>query len=63
MSRTRAYVIEVCGRSVGIVVAEPRGYRVFASDRVFKSRDRRLFTDIGQAERADRSLIGERIRK
>ena len=56
-----AYAIEVQGRSAGIVVAERGGFTFFVSDWTFKDLDRRTFRNIGQAERAARQVVQQKI--
>jgi len=52
MSHANAYAIEVQGRSAGIVVAERGGFTFFVSDWAFRDLDRRVFRNVGQAQRA-----------
>ncbi|PWC33983.1 hypothetical protein [Azospirillum sp. TSO35-2] len=54
MSQTNAYTIEVQGRSAGIVVAERGGFTFFTADWAFRDLDRRVFRNVGQAQRAAR---------
>ncbi|MDR3518950.1 MAG: hypothetical protein P4M00_24385 [Azospirillaceae bacterium] len=57
MSDSPAFIIEVQGRSAGIVIAEPRGYTFFAAEQDFFPLDRRHFRSVVQAENAARALI------
>ena len=57
MSVPQAYVIEVAGRSAGIVIADRGGYIFFCSDGDFRSLDRKLFSHVQQAERAANKLL------
>ena len=50
-----AFVIEVDRRTVGIVVADGRGYRFYASDRAVHPLDGRTFRSLRAAERACRA--------
>ncbi|RJF79199.1 hypothetical protein D3877_20485 [Azospirillum cavernae] len=52
MTTANAYAIEVQGHSAGIVVADRGGYTFFVSDWAFRDLDRRVFRNVGQAERA-----------
>lgn len=65
MSHTNAFAIEVQGRSAGIVVADRGAFTFFVSDWAFRDLDRRVFRNVGQAERAAHQhlkRIGERRR-
>lgn len=52
MTNANAYAIEVQGRSAGIVVADRGAFTFFVSDWAFRDLDRRVFRNVGQAERA-----------
>ncbi len=54
--RADAYAMELHGRSVGVLVAEGRSFRFYASDPMFRSLERRAFNSIAQAERSIRVL-------
>jgi hypothetical protein len=47
-----AYVIEIEDQTAGLVIAERRGYRFFASERIFRKLDGRLFQQVRQAHGA-----------
>lgn len=66
MSNTNAFAIEVQGHSAGIVVADRGGYTFFVSDWAFRDLDRRVFRNVGQAERAAQqhfSRLGQNRRR
>jgi hypothetical protein len=54
MVRSEAFTIEVAGEAVGIVVAQQRGFRFYASDSRFQSLDGQTFRTVAEAERAAR---------
>jgi hypothetical protein len=54
-----AYIIEVGGQTAGIITKDERGYRFFASDRLFHSLDGQEFRSARHAERAARALLCE----
>ena len=59
MSAPHAFTIEIHGRSAGIVVAERGGFMFFAAERAFQALDRRVFREVGHAERAARRVLAE----
>ncbi|WP_147162232.1 hypothetical protein [Pararhodospirillum oryzae] len=60
MTHHNAFIIEVAGRSAGIVVAERGGFTFFASDWTFKDMDRRIYRRVDHAERAARRVLAAR---
>ncbi len=62
MSSSQAFAIEVHGKSAGIVVADHGGFMFFAADGAFRALDRRVFKQVGQAERAAVEIINDRDR-
>ena len=57
---TAAYVIEVDGEAVGLVVKEPEGFRFVAAQQQQFPIDGRVFRSAEQAERAATRLRQER---
>ena len=56
MVRSEALTIEVAGEAVGIVVAQKRGFRFYASDSRFQHLEGHDFRTVPDAERAARDL-------
>ncbi|MGK9231683.1 hypothetical protein KXS07_08645 [Inquilinus limosus] len=56
MVRSEAFTIEVAGEAVGIVVAQKRGFRFYASDSRFQHLEGQNFRSVADAERAARDL-------
>jgi hypothetical protein len=56
MVRSEAFTIEVAGEAVGIVVAQKRGFRFYASDVRFQHLEGQDFRSVADAERAARDL-------
>ncbi|MDJ1158159.1 hypothetical protein QNA08_07930 [Chelatococcus sp. SYSU_G07232] len=57
-----AYVIEVAGRTAGIVARGERGFHFFAASRTFDALDGRVFRRPNDAERAvARHLAGRKV--
>ncbi|MGK9167074.1 hypothetical protein KXR53_12285 [Inquilinus limosus] len=56
MVRSEAFTIEVAGEAVGIVVAQKRGFRFYASDSRFQHLEGQDFRSVPDAERAARDL-------
>jgi hypothetical protein len=54
MVRSEAFTIEVAGEAIGIVVAQQRGFRFYASDSRFHGLDGQNFRTVSEAERAAR---------
>ena len=52
-----AHIVEVGGRTAGIVVREHGGFRFFASERAFDPLEGALFRTIDQAARAARERV------
>ena len=57
MSAPHAFAIEIHGRSAGIVVAARGGFMFFAAERAFQALERRVFKEVGHAERAARRVL------
>jgi len=55
-----AHIVEVGGRTAGIVVCEHGGFRFFASERAFHPLEGALFRTIDQAARAARECVRSR---
>ena len=55
-----AHIVEVGGRTAGIVVREHGGFRFFASERAFYSLEGALFRTADQAARAARERLRSR---
>jgi hypothetical protein len=55
-----AHIVEVDGRTAGIVVREHGGFRFFASERTFHPLEGALFRTIDQAARAARERLRPR---
>jgi len=56
----KAFIIEVGGRTAGIVAKDERGYRFFSAERFFDSLEGRKFRSARDAERAAKALVHER---
>ena len=56
MVRSEAFTIEVAGDAIGIVVAQKRGFRFYASDSRFQHLEGQDFRNVADAERAARDL-------
>ncbi|MGL4964627.1 MAG: hypothetical protein ACRC67_25605 [Inquilinus sp.] len=56
MVRSEAFTIEVAGEAIGIVVAQKRGFRFYASDSHFQHLEGQDFRTVADAERAARDL-------
>lgn len=56
MVRSEAFTIEVAGEAIGIVVAQKRGFRFYASDSQFRHLEGQEFRSVADAERAARDL-------
>ncbi|MGF6231267.1 hypothetical protein QFZ27_005222 [Inquilinus ginsengisoli] len=56
MVRSEAFTIEVAGEAVGIVVAQKRGFRFYASDSRYQHLEGQDFRTVPDAERAARDL-------
>jgi len=56
MVRSEAFTIEVAGEAVGIVVAQKRGFRFYASDSRFQGLEGQNFRTVAEAERAAHHL-------
>jgi hypothetical protein len=56
----RAYIIEVHGRTAGIIARDERSFRFFSSERLFDSLEGRQFRSARDAERAARVVFSER---
>lgn len=54
---SKAYIIEIHGRTAGIITADERGYRFFSSERAFDGLDGQQFRSPRHAERAARALL------
>ena len=54
MVRSEAFTIEVAGEAVGIVVAQKRGFRFYASDSRFQGLEGQTFRTVAEAERIAR---------
>lgn len=52
-------MIEIQGRSAGIVVGLRGGFMFFAADPLFKALERRVFKQVAQAEYASFQLLGK----
>lgn len=52
-----AYIIEIANRTAGIVVADGRGFRFFASEAAFDALEGEQFSSARAAERAARALL------
>lgn len=53
----KAYVIEIHGRTAGIITGDEHGFHFFSSERAFDSLDGRQFRSPRHAERAARALL------
>ncbi len=53
----QAYIIEVHGRTAGIVTRRERGFLFFSSERAFDTLEGREFRSARDAERAAKALI------
>lgn len=58
ISGDERYVIEIGGRSLGLLVAEDNGYTFFAANADARSLDRKRFASPEAAERALHALTG-----
>jgi hypothetical protein len=54
MVRSEAFTIEVAGEAIGIVVAQKRDFRFYASDPRFQGLEGQNFRSVADAERAAR---------
>lgn len=57
MSNASAYVVEIDGRTVGLAVVEPRGYRFFAATHRAWSIDGRAFRSLAAVNGALARLL------
>lgn len=56
MVRSEAFTIEVAGEAIGIVVAQKRGFRFYASESRYQHLEGQSFRSVADAERAARDL-------
>ena len=56
MVRSEAFTIEVAGEAIGIVVAQKRDFRFYASDPRFQGLEGQNFRTVADAERAAREF-------
>jgi hypothetical protein len=54
---SKAYVIEILNRTVGIVASDEGGLRFFSSERIFDSLEGQEFLSVHDLEQAARVLI------
>lgn len=56
MVRSEAFTIEIAGEAIGIVVAQRRGFRFYASDARYQSLEGQTFRTVAEAERTARQV-------